>query len=254
MLLAVNVGNTNTHFGIFQGKRLLQAFNLPTPSVTLQAAWKQRLQLVLRPWEKRGKWEGVMAATVVPQVKPELHQLLSALTKCNIIWVTSVTPMPVKNAYRPPKSLGVDRLLNAVAAREEFGAPVIIVDAGTAFHIDVVDSRGVFLGGAIWPGLAMSAACLARGTALLPRVNLRKPASCLGRSTRQGLQAGIAEGTLGAVDRLVASLRQLVGKQAPVIGTGGGFKPGGLDLPGRRCLRPHLALLGLNYLWQARLK
>jgi type III pantothenate kinase len=251
MFLAVNVGNSNLHFGIFLNGRLHRAFDLSTPRAVLSAAGKRRLEKELDQRGKQAEWEGVWAATVVPRLRPALSSFLRKLTCRKVQWVTSLTPMPVKNAYRPPRSLGVDRLLNAVAATAEFGAPVIVVDAGTAFHVDAVDARGVFLGGAIWPGLALSLDSLHQGTALLPRIPLRKPATLLGRSTRQSLQAGLVGGTAGAVAALVAGQRQVVGARAALVGTGGGLEPGRLAIPGLRHVRPQLALWGLHRLWQA---
>jgi type III pantothenate kinase len=251
MVLTVNVGNSHAHFGVFRGGRLQRAFDLPTPPPVPQDAWRHRLARALGIWGKYGAWEGVLAATVVPSVRHGLDDLLQALTRKKVRWVTALTPMPVKNGYRPPKSLGVDRLLNAVGACEEFGAPLIIVDAGTAITVDAVDQHGTFLGGAIFPGLAVSGKCLAQSTALLPRVVLKKPASLLGRSTQAGLQAGLVAGTAGAIAALVAGLRRKVGARAVVVGTGGGLANRTLAIPSIRCLRrPHAALQGLYRLWQ----
>jgi len=250
MLLAVNVGNSNIRFGVFADTRLRQAFVLPNPQADAWVAWKRRLAVKLRGAGKAGAWEGVMAATVVPDLRPRLDEVLRTLTGVKVNWVTPLTPMPVKNAYHPPRSLGVDRLLNAVAATAEFGAPVIVVDTGTAIHVDVVDARGVFLGGAIMPGLALALRSLSEGTALLPAITLSQPESLLGRSTRAGLLAGVVGGTAGAVAALVAGMRQIVGAETPVVGTGGGLEKGVLRLPDVSCVRPHLALWALHSLWQ----
>ncbi|NTV52514.1 MAG: type III pantothenate kinase [Candidatus Firestonebacteria bacterium] len=251
MLLTVNVGNSNTRFGVFQGARLQRVFTLPTPVAGLDSSWKRQWTQALNKNPKSVLWEGVIAASVVPRLCKDVNGILQALTKRRVRWITSVTPMPVKNAYRPPRDLGVDRLLNAVAARAEFGAPVIMIDAGTAITVDAVDARGVFLGGAILPGLELSLQALARGTALVPRVSLKKPQSLLGRSTRTALAAGVVGGTAGALTALVAGLRLKVGPKAMVIGTGGTLEQGILPLPELQHFRPHLALTALLLLWQA---
>jgi type III pantothenate kinase len=254
MLLAVNVGNTNLSFGIFHGTRLVHHFQLPARRDGSVRFWTRELARMLKTRRpaKPESWDMVVAASVVPEIQAPLTQALATVFGTKVYWVTPRTPMTIKNTYCPPHSLGVDRLVNAVAAVEEFGAPVLVVDAGTAITVDAIDRNNCFLGGAILPGLQMAMEALAEKTSLVPKVALSAPASLLGRSTTDGLRSGIVGGTGGAAAFLIQGIRKKIGPKAPVIGTGGAIRAIYPCCRAITHLRPHLTLEGLRLIGMQR--
>jgi type III pantothenate kinase len=247
MLLAVNIGNTHIRCGVFRGSALKHSFLFPSRPLGA-AAWKRKMAAALGPERMAGAWEGVIAAGVVPRIKPGLLQALRGMFG-KVLWISAQTKLPLANAYQPPRALGSDRMLGAVAAWGRYGAPVIIVDAGTAITINAVDGRARFVGGAILPGFQAALHSLAQRTALRPRVSLKAPAGLLGRSTQAGLSAGVIGGTGGAVASIIANIQKSFGRPVMVVGTGGGMGRLAPFCPAIRRTHPHLVLEGLRDAW-----
>jgi type III pantothenate kinase len=154
--------------------------------------------------------------------------------------------------YPKPDSIGPDRLANAVAARQRFGAPVIVVDFGTAVTFDVVNRAGNYAGGIIAPGLAAMTDYLHEKTALLPRINIREIKTVVGKSTEQAMLIGAVHGYRGLIRELVAELkRELKAKKLPVVATGGYAKLIAAKLPEISAVEPNLTLEGLRLTWRA---
>jgi type III pantothenate kinase len=249
MLITVDVGNTNIGLGIFRGRRLAREERWETDPRRSAADWRRQMARRLR--NLTGPWEGVVYASVVPAVDAALFAALRGFFKVPVLKVTPRLPLPVQNGYRTPGAVGADRLLAAVAAKEEFGAPVIVVDFGTAITVEAVSRDGVYLGGAILPGLRLAAEALERGTALLPRLTFdrRRPVRAWGRMTRESLESGLVLGAAGAVSRLVAAVRKQLGPRTPVVATGG-MAPWVLPhCPELKNFRPHLIHEGLRLAW-----
>jgi type III pantothenate kinase len=166
--------------------------------------------------------------------------------------LTSETIRGVGIDYPKPKSIGPDRLANAVAARKRFGAPVVVVDFGTAVTFDVVDARGSYIGGIIAPGLAMMTNYLHDKTALLPKIQIRDVRSVIGKSTEEAMLAGAVHGYRGLVRELIRELkRELRQQQLPVVATGGYAKLIAARLPEISAVAADLTLDGLRMVWQA---
>jgi len=253
MLLTIDVGNTTTSLGVFSGGRFLREFRLATARHGSSRVWRQRLVQRLRGSGLAGPWEGVVLASVVPDLDRALTAAAAAVFRTQVLRVTATMPLPVQNGYGAPRAVGSDRLVAAVAAVAEFGAPVIMVDFGTAVTVDAVSRDRRYLGGAILPGLELAADALAERTALLPRLRfsgapLRRP-QALGRFTRDSLEAGLRLGMAGAVSALIAGLRRVVGAEAPVVATGGAVRWVAPLCPEIRSVRPHLLHSGLREIW-----
>jgi type III pantothenate kinase len=155
--------------------------------------------------------------------------------------------------YPKPNSIGPDRLANAVAARERFGAPVVVVDFGTAVTFDVVDSKGNYVGGIIAPGLAAMTNYLHEKTALLPKIKIREVKSAVGKSTEHAMLVGAVQGYRGLVRELIGELkRELRVKKLPVVATGGYAKLIAAKLPEISAVAPDLTLEGLRLVWQSK--
>lgn len=204
-MLVVIVGNTQTHFGFFDG----------------ESEWRiDRYRTREAPWPhpEPGRPTGIVS--VVPEAS---QALLSAWAdEAPILLSAANAPLPI--AYQPPTSLGADRIANAVALHARYGGPAITVDLGTATSLTVLGSEGTILGGAIAPGLDTSHAALVERTAQLPPVELRDPGVPWGSSTQESIQLGLVAGHVGLVRHLVARMREALGPETPVALTGGGAR------------------------------
>jgi type III pantothenate kinase len=154
--------------------------------------------------------------------------------------------------YPKPQTIGPDRLANALAARHHFGAPVVVVDFGTAVTFDVVDLKGNYVGGIIAPGLAAMTDYLHEKTALLPRINIREIRGAIGKSTEEAMLVGAVHGYRGLIRELLSELKQELGTAGlPVVATGGYAKLIAAKLPEITAVEPQLTLEGLRLLWQS---
>lgn len=212
MLLAIDIGNTNITFGISKGDRIAKKFNIPTRVYSLQKL-KRNLG--------KAKVSDTIICSVVPRASAILKRDLQKITGKNPYIIGKDIRVPVKNLYRKPKEVGQDRLVNAYAGVRLYGAPLIVVDFGTAITFDVISKRKEYLGGMILPGLEISLDALAQRTALLPKIKLRKPKEFIGRDTRSSMLSGIVYGFACFTDDLVVRIRERIGRNAKVIGTGG---------------------------------
>ncbi|MBI3324448.1 MAG: type III pantothenate kinase [Candidatus Omnitrophica bacterium] len=239
MILAVDIGNTNTAVGLFRGGRLARRFALPTA----MARDPGRLRKRLRAAGSRSR-EAVVCS-VVPWATPSVVRALRAAGCPRVRVAGRGLRVPLRNHYRYPRQVGQDRLVGAYAAWTRFKRDCIVCDFGTAITIDVVTRRGEYLGGVIAPGLEISLEALATRTALLPKVALKEPPELLGRDTANSIRAGLVYGCAALCDGLVGQLKRRYAPRATVIATGGAG-----PLIAKYCssitrLRPHLVLEGL---------
>ncbi|MCM8813838.1 MAG: type III pantothenate kinase [Candidatus Omnitrophica bacterium] len=219
--LAVDIGNSTLSFGLFSAGSLRRQWHIPQE----QAAGQKQLQRLLSAHVCA--IQAQVCAVTICSVAPKAEKLVMAVCRRLFAGVPVnrfgiEIPVPLKNNYRPPESLGKDRLANAVAAKFLYALPAIIIDAGTALTIDAVSAQGEFIGGIIFPGMETCARALTERAALLPRVAVRSVARVTGRSTAQGIASGIGNGFVFLVDGLVgALLKELRLTRATVIATGG---------------------------------
>ncbi len=247
MLLLFDIGNTNTHVGLANGRRVVKQTNIPT------AGWFNGTAVKLvRKFAGHATLDGVALCSVVPHATPLVHQTARALWKLNVFELTPKTLCGVGIDYPKPHTIGPDRLANAVAARHHFGAPVVVLDFGTAVTFDVVDAHGNYIGGVIAPGLAAMTDYLHEKTALLPRIKIHEIKTSIGKSTGEAMLVGAVHGYRGLVRELIGELkRELKVKRLPVVATGGYAKLMASKLPEISAVEPNLTLEGLRLVWLA---
>jgi type III pantothenate kinase len=220
MLWAIDVGNTQTVVGARDGDSWAAVWRLTTGPRTADETAAALIQL--------GSTQGiglvgehVVVASVVPSQDEVWAEWSQKWLGRKAWFLRSGSDVGLEVAYDPPHGVGADRIANALAAVRRFGAPVIVVDFGTATTFDVVDPQGAYVGGAIVPGVAASVETLARGTAKLPPVALEAPERAIGRNTVEAVQSGVMLGYAGAIDRLAELVRSELGQIAPIVATGG---------------------------------
>src|SRR6059036_1551778 len=221
MLLAIDLGNTNTVFGVYEGSRLVMHWRLSTQKERTVDEYGILLRnlFALENIDAR-KIHGVIIASVVPPLDPVLNEMVSSYFSVKAVFVTHENAgIPV--LYHDPRDVGADRIVNAVAAIHKYGKPSIVVDFGTATTFDAITAKGEYLGGVIAPGLRISAQALFEATAKLPRIDLRRPERAVGKSTVASMQSGIFYGYLGLVREILTRIREEMGGDPWVIATGG---------------------------------
>lgn len=223
MLLAVDIGNTNMEFGVFDGSQMTASFRLGTNrDITSDEVGLFASQFFLNNGIDRNDIDDIIIASVVPQV---MYSVSNAVKK----YFSNKTPLVVMdnvkldiiNLYDNPENVGADRLVASIAAYNKYGGPVIVVDFGTATTFDVIGKSGEYLGGCIYPGIKISMDALFSKTAKLPRVELVRPKHVIGRNTIVSLQSGIVNGYVGAVTHILELIQEELGVKAHVIATGG---------------------------------
>lgn len=246
-LLLLDIGNTHTHVGVAEGRRLRRCGHLPT------AAWFDgTVEAKLRAVVGAAAVSAAALCSVVPKATPPARRLLSRLWQVRPFELTAATLRGLAVDYPRPETLGADRLANALAAYHRFGAPVIAVDFGTAVTLDVVDRRGRFIGGVIAPGVAALAEYLHEKTARLPRIALRQTRAVIGRSTVQAMRIGTVRGYAALVRGLLADLKRGLGvRRVPVVATGGYAAWMARQVPDITAVVPGLTLEGLRLAWAA---
>lgn len=227
-LLAIKIGNSNVTFGVFENTTLAARWRAHTEIDKTADEYAILLddffaQAAFTPHVIDGeRWKGVALVSVVPPLTTTFQELCQHHLELEplIIRAETKTGMPIR--YDDPRALGADRLVAAVAAKQKFGAPVIVIDFGTATTFNAVNRAGEFVGGAIAPGLHLAADALYRSTAQLPRVDLALPPRAIATNTIHAIQSGILVGYLGMIEGMIARMRaELDVPDARVIATGG---------------------------------
>ena len=242
MLLAIDIGNTNINLGVFSDNRLLKRYIIPSR--------QKRYLRYLKPIFSGNKIEQAMICSVVPSATRIIAKNLRRfLCKAPCI-IGKNTKIPIKNLYRNPNQVGQDRLINAYAGVKLYGAPLIVIDFGTAVTFDVISAKKEYLGGMILPGLQISLDCLGQRAALLPKIKLSAPQEFIGRDTNNSMLSGIVYGFAALTDDLIERIKAKIGRSSRVVGTGGN-----IDLIGSYCksfnkIDKDLTLKGLNLLYE----
>jgi type III pantothenate kinase len=223
MWLVIDVGNTNTVMGIYEGKKLQHRWRVASDQG--RTADEQALlirQLSEAAGLKLDKIDGIVIGSVVPALTQAFVKATEILFGISPLEVSANLDLGLEIGYHEPEQIGADRLANAVAAREKFEGPVIVVDFGTATTFDIISREGKYLGGVIAPGLHTSASDLFARAAKLPRfVEITVPKGVVGRNTVESVQAGLFFGTVGQVDEIVSRIEDELGERALVVATGG---------------------------------
>jgi type III pantothenate kinase len=249
MLLAVDVGNTQTVFGLYADGRLREHWRVATEP----ARTGDELGVLLRSLLALGKVDGICLASSVPPLVRAYEEFAERFTNARILILGPGTRTGIALRYDDPREIGPDRIANAVAAKEQYGTPCIVVDFGTSTNFDVVSARGEYVGGVLAPGIEISMDALFARAARLINVDFSAPATVIGKTTGQALQSGLVYGFAGQVDGIVTRIRGELGAEAPVVATGGLAE---LIAPHAATISrvdPFLTLEGLRLVWELNL-
>jgi type III pantothenate kinase len=224
MLLVIDAGNTTTVVGIFDDDALIAHWRLSSILHTSDEFGVYFLTLFSTVSAARAKpvhIDSAILASVVPSLDFPIREAVKMYLNADCLRVDAFTDTGMEIRYGAPREVGADRIVNAVGGRHKYGAPLIVVDYGTAITFDVISSDGAYLGGAIAPGLLTGVQALFSHAAKMPQVGLELPPSVIGRNTNESTQAGILHGNAGLTDHLVEKIREELGVKAAVVATGG---------------------------------
>lgn len=249
-LVVVDVGNTETHLGLFRGDALRGKVALSTlPRLTTDEA-TMRLRDVLPLLGAEGAPHGAILSCVVPTQTEPWREALARTSTTRPLVVGPGLKTGVRMRYNDPSEVGPDRVADIVAARETYGAPIVAVDLGTTTNVEVVDSSGAFVGGIIAPGMRMGLRALSDAAARLPVIEVQAPQAVVGRSTREAMQAGVVYGEAARIDGLLDAVMGELGGPAPVVVTGDDARSLAALLRHDVTVDDTLTLRGLALLWQ----
>jgi len=250
MLLAIDIGNTNVVIGVFDKEQLVENWRVSTNTQITPDEYAMIFKdLFSFAGLEFRQIDGVIISTVVPPLLQVMIGMSRKYFKIEPLVVTHEIKTGITIRYDNPKEVGADRIVNAAAAYKVYGGPLIIVDFGTATTFCAVTRDGEYLGGAITPGVKISAEALFQRASKLPRVELSKPPHVIGRDTISAMQAGIIYGYAGLVDGIVERMKKELSPESRVVATGGLAE---LIAPETRCIqeiKPHLTLEGLRLLY-----
>jgi type III pantothenate kinase len=254
MLLAIDVGNTNIVLGVFDADTLVRSWRLQT----LRERTADELGLLVDGLFSHGgidraRVKGIVLSSVVPPLTGTTKAMVARYFGLEMLIVDPATNTGMPILYENPAEVGADRMVNAIAAYEQFGKgsgrPLIVCDFGTATTLDAVSAKGEYLGGAICPGVTISADALFQRAARLPRIEVRKPSQVVGRTTVGAMESGLFFGYVGMVEGLVRRMGDELGGNASCIATGGLATIIAPETPLIDRVEVDLTLQGLKIVW-----
>lgn len=252
MILTVDIGNTHIHLGLYIRNMLRKTWSISSNT----ARTSDEYALVLRGLLGEGMpMVGAIISSVVPRLEWSVAKAIEQEFKTIPLILDKSTPMGIINGYENPDEVGMDRLANSVGAHYLFGAPIMVLDFGTAITLDYLaapkhpEHMPIYMGGAILPGIELAAEALVRGTARLPRVPLMEPGHVIGRTTAESIQSGLSHGYFGAVYTLVERAREEIGEMVRVVATGGDALNLKDHMPFLHAVVPDLTLVGLRQIF-----
>ena len=247
MLLAIDVGNTQTVFGLFEGETLAEQFRIGTD----RSNTADELSVMLRAFVDLEALDGIVMCSSVPALVREYEAFAERWAGADLLVIGPGVPAGIAIRYDDPREVGPDRIANAVAVRVRHGAPAVVVDFGTSTNFDIVNAAGDFAGGVLAPGVEISMDALFARAARLPRVPFVAPEHVISQTTTAALQSGLVYGFAGQVDAIVDRIRDELGAaDAHVVATGG---LADLIAPHSRTITAvdaELTLHGLRFVWE----
>jgi type III pantothenate kinase len=251
MLLAVDIGNTTIALGVFRGRTFAADWRIKTDK---DKTGDEYGVLLLSLFRRAGIRPDRIGAVIISSVVPPLTPIFQAVSedlfgkKALVVGPGLRTGMPI--LYENPLEVGADRVVASIAAFEKYGGPCVVVDFGTATTFDAVSTKGEYLGGAIAPGIQISAEALYLKTARLPRIEIRKPKKAIGRTTVASMQSGLYFGYVGLVIHTIAQIGKELGRGFHVVATGGFGAQIAAEIPAIEAYEPSLVLEGLRVVYE----
>lgn len=251
MLLTIDVGNTNVTIGLYRGEELTQHWRLATAHERMPDEYGlQILGLLAHAGIDPAGISGAIIASVVPPLTGRWVEICRNYIHCEPILVDNRTDLGINILYEPASAVGADRLVDAVAVHQLYGGLACVVDFGTATTFDAILANGDYLGGAIVPGIGISSEALFQRAAKLPKVEIARPPSAIGKNTPHAMQSGLFFGYVGLVEGMVARFRAELGPDMKVIGTGGLAALFATETDVLQIIAPWLTLDGLRMIYQ----
>jgi len=251
MLLTLDVGNTNIALGLFEETQLVSHWRLASDTQRMPDEYGLQLLGLFQSSNIRVEaLQDIIIASVVPPLTRQLQEACETYLGKTALIVEGEDCAPIHNRYDPPTAVGIDRLVNAVAVEKRYGFPACVVDFGTATTFDAIDRDYNYLGGAIAPGIGISADALFSRTSKLPKVDLQLPPSVIGSNTTHAIQSGLLNGYIAMVEGMVARFRKILGEDMQVIATGGLAELIGSHTDCIEQIAPWLTLDGLFIIWE----
>jgi len=250
MLLAIDIGNSDTKLGVFEGDKLRTTWHMAT-SIERRVDEYAALFLNLLPHQglETADIKEVVLCSVVPPLITTFRELFQRYFNLSPLVVGAGVKTGVRIRMDNPREVGADRIVNAAAAHRLYGGTVIIVDLGTATTFDTVSKEGDYLGGAIAPGIVTATEALFTRAAVLPRVELTRPKRVIGTNTITAMQSGIIFGYVGLIEGMVSRIQQELGEKTRVIATGGYAELIAKETPVIEEVNPNLTLIGLRLVY-----
>lgn len=250
-LFCVDIGNTNIVMGLYEGEELLTHWRIATDSQRMADEYGM---LILDLLERSGQDPTTIQGVIITSVVPPLTSIFEKLSLRYLHQAPLVVDAEVHTGVRilldNPMEVGSDRVVNVVAAYQRYGGPACVVDLGTGTTFDLISKEGDYVGGAIAPGIGIAAEALAQRTAKLPRIELLRPPSPIGKNTVHAMQSGLLFGYVGLVEGLVARFRAELGPEMKVIATGGLASLIAAETDVIDAVDPWLTLEGLRLIWE----
>ncbi len=251
MLLVIDIGNTNLTIGLYESGSLGWHWRLATDHARMPDEYGlQLLGLLQHAGHNIRDLSGIAISSVVPPLTGRVVQACREYLKCEPLVVDAGVKTGIRIRYEDPRAVGADRVCDAVAVMHLYGGPACVIDFGTATTFNAVTRDGDYLGGAITAGVNLAAEALYTRAAKLPRIDLQRPPSVIGRNTVHAMQSGLLFGYVCMVEGMVARFRQELGEDTKVIATGGLAEVIARETPVIQHIAPWLTLDGLRIIWE----